>query len=155
MKHLRDHAKSAMASKLARHGGSTDIERVKTGMPMRDGAKGYATGGAVIEDIVEGAPAKPRLDRAARKKGGKDKEKVNVNVIVMPKEGKDAPPPAPALASGAPVLPPAPMPPMPPASAGPGAPPVPMRKHGGAVKGLDAGAGGAKGRLEKIKRYGK
>lgn len=191
-----------MAQKLARYGGAADVKRVENGMPKRDGAKGYATGGIVSDDEgdeIEGMPAKPRLDRSAKKKSS---DKVNVNVIVMPKGGKSDETPKPPMA-GMPMPPPAapmPAPPM----AGPPVPPMGpdamqgaplMRAKGGRVmkhddtamdkkmiksavgkheanmhkgepktklakggratiKGMDAGAGGALGRMEKAKAYG-
>lgn len=125
---------------------------------------------------AEGDSAPPRLDRPGRKMHGKDKSKeakdkkggTNVNVIIMPSGG--APPggppgpggPMPPMMAGPPPGPPS-GPPMPPPGAGPGGPPM-MHKNGGRVGRamggkvpvkMDAGAGGAKGRLEKIKRYGK
>lgn len=139
--------------------------------------KGYATGGRVEEDIsendappvmtgssslddgasIEGAPARSRLDRPAKKAPA-----TSVNIVVM--SGKDK---APAPAGGPPGLPavpsaplPPPAPPMGASGAGPmppmgaGAPPMMGRKTGGRVM-MDGGSGGGRGRLEKIKAYGK
>ena len=215
MKHLRDQAKGAMANKLARYSGDKDVARVKSGMPDRDGSKGYATGGAVGDMMAAGMPAKGRLDRGGRKKGKPADKKAgtNVNVVVMPKDGGDKGPPMlpPGPPMAGPPMPPPPGPPMPPPGAGPGGPPPPMmRKAGGRVmkhdegkedaadkkqdeamvakgvhkhevkmhpgkpmtklntggkvvtakalvaeKGYQGGGGGAAGRLEKMRKYGK
>lgn len=137
--------------------------KIRTGNKKSHGVRCYASGGRVPEDIsdagslpnvtgsepesddlgVDGERAKPRLDR-----GGKKAATTNVNIIVT--SGKSEPQ-APGLP---PMMPKPPMPgpamaaPMPP----PGAPPMPMRKHGGRV--MHAGSGGGLGRLEKIKDYG-
>lgn len=113
------------------------------------------TGGA-----VSGKASAPRLDKRAR--GGRLKPGTKINIIVAP-GGGDAKPPMP--------MPPMPMPPPPMPMAGPppGAPPGvpagrPAMKKGGRVSQklltggtvrMDAGGGGAKGRMEKIKAYGK
>lgn len=82
--------------------------------------RGYNTGGVVgIDDENE---------MRSNKKSGK----TTVNVIVSPAQSKNVPQPVPVAAP----TPPPPMPPMPPVG-GPGMPPpgMPMRKHGGRVKG--------------------
>lgn len=161
MKHLRTSAKSGMAAKLARYCGG-DVSRVKSGMPKRDGAKGYATGGTVSDEgpPIDGVDKKASLSKPGRMKGGKGKDAgakkgaTNVNVIVMPSskgaEGGAPMPPAP------PPMPP-PRPPMagPPPGPPPGGPPggPPMRARGGRVLKGD-GSGGGLGRLNKIKAYG-
>jgi hypothetical protein len=100
--------------------------------------------------------------RPTRKKGGRATGKTNINIIVAPAKPAMAPP------MGAPPTPPGGplglrqgMPPPPQGMApGPGAPP-PMppgammgRKSGGRAYPIDSGAGGGKGRLEKIRAYG-
>lgn len=128
-----------------------------------------------------GSPAKPSLARPGRKmagKGGKKdgKKGTNVNVIIMGKGGPDAgaPPMPPMADAGGPPMPPPGGPPMR-ASGGRVsksdaavkiAAKEESRKGGGKVcrsvggpamppRGFDGGAGGARGRLEKIKKYGK
>lgn len=149
MKHLRASSKSGMAAKLARMRGG-DVGRVTKGMPSRDGAKGYATGGVVNDEDggpIDGVSAKKSMGKPGRMKGGKGpkdggKKGTNVNVIIM---GKDSAPAAPPMAGP-------PGPPMPPGP--PGGPPPPMRASGGRVlKGK--GSGGGLGRLAKMKAYGK
>jgi hypothetical protein len=129
---------------------------------------GYAKGGAVHGDEKEdkalikkevkadalkdkGKKAKRRGDKPCRAKGGRIKKaghgKTNVNVIVAPNKGNDAPvaglaphPPMPPPAAAAPPpMPAGPPPGAPPMGAKPpmGAPPMPMRKRGGAVEATD------------------
>ena len=131
----------------------------------------------VVKEDIKGAPTKARMDRAARKKGGKA-GKGDVNIIIATGAGKPgmgspgapmapmAPPPRP------PVVPP-PMPPMPaqgapmgagmPPSglapqgpmAGPGMSPPPRKKGGRTEEHeMKYGAGEGLGRLEKIAKYG-
>jgi hypothetical protein len=110
--------------------------------------------------------------RPGRQDGGRvAKGKTNINIIIAPQGGKapdasadqpvppDMPPPPPPMMK--PPAMPAAAPPGPPAGlaaalgAGPphaGAPL--MRKDGGKVPHMEFGAGGGKGRLEKIKEYG-
>jgi hypothetical protein len=121
------------------------------------GRVGHAKGGSVA---LEGG-TRPTGGRMARKGGGRTSAKkgTTVNVIIasgskpaMPPPGMAPPPgagpvglhqaPPPPVAAGAPMGPPA------------GAPPPMMRKSGGRAYPIDAGAGGARGRLEKIKAYG-
>ena len=86
---------------------------------------------------VSGEPARERMDKPARARGGKVKSKkgVNVNVIVAP-QGPGHPPPTPPIPAGGAAPPPmagaAPRPPMPmpgvgPGPGAPGGPPMPMR----------------------------
>lgn len=113
--------------------------------------KGYATGGAVFDDVprqatsgqtmatggaaLSGRAPKARLDRPGRANGGRANKPVNVNVIVSPREGSS--PPNPLAAAGMPLPPtgmpaPPPMPPGPPPGAGgPPMPPPGMRSTGG------------------------
>jgi hypothetical protein len=106
---------------------------------------------------------RPTGGREARASGGKTgKGKTNINIIIAGKGDSD-----PSMGQ-VPPMPPRPPTPVPMASpAGspvpggmpPGAPPQmppPMmgRKSGGRAYPVDAGAGGARGRLEKIKSYG-
>jgi hypothetical protein len=121
-------------------------------------------GGSVSDGEIEGT--RPKGDREAHAHGGKaGKGKMNVNIIIGAHAAQpEAPPPPPGPPPGAPpVLPPRPvpaapppmgaMPPMggPPGGMPPGA--MPGRKDGGAIK-MDFAAGGGKGRLEKIRKYG-
>ncbi|HQU24998.1 MAG TPA: hypothetical protein PKX13_12035 [Acidiphilium sp.] len=111
----------------------------------------------------EGGAAKKRLDRGGYKRGGAPKSKgTNINIVIDPKAGPDAPSMGGPIA--APMMPPRPMPaPMapppgpPPGMMPPGAggmpPGMPMRKTGGKVE-YTGGAGGARGRLEKAAAYG-
>ena len=129
--------------------------------------------GGMPDMSAEGDSAPPRLDRPGRKMHGKDKGKdkkggTNVNVIIMPSGGAPGGPPPPGgpmppMMAGPPPGPP-PGPPMPPPGAGPGGPPMGMHKNGGRVGRAmggkvpvqnEGGGGGARGRLNKIKAYGK
>jgi hypothetical protein len=126
-----------------------------------------AAGGGVLQ-----AGARPQGGRIARASGGKAKKGMNVNIIITQQPG--------GMARGAPPVPPRPMMPPPgpgpvglhqaappppaamgpPAAAGAGAPPPmgppPMmpRKSGGRAYPIKDGAGGGKGRLQKIRAYG-
>jgi hypothetical protein len=117
--------------------------------------------------VIDGG-TRPKGGRMARKGGGRTKKGMNVNIIIAPSQPSPRPmmpppggPPMPpgagpmGLHAGAP--PPVGPPQMPPAGAG-----MP-RKDGGSVVGkfakpgrypLKDGAGGAKGRREKIRAYG-
>lgn len=159
-------------SLLSKYGGKTGSgpaarNHYAAGGAVKSAPKAFADGG-----MVDGDAAPKRLDKPGRKMKGKDKKKdakTNINVVVMAGKG-DQPPGAPA---GPPMPPPGPMagpprpmpgPPPGPPPGGPMGPPMGMHKNGGKVaafaKGgkvvpMDAGAGGAKGRLEKVKAYGK
>lgn len=119
---------------------------------------GYASGGSV-----------PAMARGGGAKSRHHAKHTTVNVVI-PQSASAAPPrppmpmgmpPRPPMGAGAP--PPGAMPPPGLAGPGPGGPPPglagglppgvrpPGMKRGG---GIDAGGGGAKGRLEKIKAYG-
>ena len=145
------------------HPADCKCEHCTGGRVMKHGgeAKGNYEGGTL-----------PTGDRIARKHGGPAKGKGSVNIIISTGGHPQAPgapsgpPPMPAKPPGGipvPVAPPgAPMgagapPMMPPPNMMPpgGAPPMPMgRKHGGRAYPIEDGAGGGKGRLEKIKAYG-
>lgn len=129
-------------------------------------ASGYATEAENEATLEAKAPKKLRLDRKGYANGGavggkKKASGATVNVIIAPQGGGQPPaPPMPPPQAGPPppmMKPPAgPMPPpgggmeMPPG----GAPPM-MRAHGGRVPHIISdGAGGGKGRLQKIKAYG-
>lgn len=105
-----------------------------------------------------------RMARAERKSGGRT-GKVNVNIIVG--AGQGAQPPAPDIPMPPPRMAPPPMPMPPPGGlppglgAGPpmggmppGGPPPMPRRRGGRTYPIDDGAGGGKGRLEKVRAYG-
>lgn len=127
------------------------------GMNSGSRAVGYATEEDNEKTMAEKA-GKKRLDRPAYKNGGRvRKAGTTVNVIVASAPPKPEAPPMPM--PGPPMGGPPPMPMPPPDAAGP--PPLPPpglmgRKSGGRVPHLtgSAGAGGAKGRLAKIKSYG-
>lgn len=169
---MREEAKRTYGNKLDKMGlgistSSTGAKAKGHVYPQADGTQGDAQGGRAAgyateeenERTLSGKKPKPRLDRQAYKKGGRVKG-TTVNVIVAPQGGAEAPEPPmpmppPPMAPPMPKPPMAGPPPMPP-GAGPGGPAMPppmMRKHGGRVS-MDAGAGGGKGRLEKIKAYG-
>lgn len=124
------------------------------------------SGGAVRRPRATGGPvsyggSRPMGGRIARASGGRSKKGTNINIIIAPPNPKPAmPPPAmmppggpPGMHQGAPPMPPpgAP-PPMGPAG---GAPPL-MRAYGGRTDRypIKDGAGGGKGRLQKIAAYG-
>jgi len=132
---------------------------------------------SVSDGALEGT--RPTGGRMARKDGGRTKGKTNINIIIGTGKGMDnqmgggqpptMPPRPPAMpvavppppGAGAPMgMPPGGMPPMMPPGAGApppgGMPPMMGRKTGGRVAEakMEFGAGGGKGRLEKIKEYG-
>ena len=108
---------------------------------------------------VKGEKPRHRLDRRARGGANKEKGHTAVNIVIaggkQPQPGLGASMPS---AAPMPAAPPRPMPPPMPAQGMPpqgGAmPPRPMMNKGGKVAAMKFGAGGGKGRLEKIKAYG-
>ena len=118
-----------------------DQKRIKAGMK-------YRKGGSVTDGTMEGT--RPTGGRLAKKAGGRAKGKTDINIIIA--QPKPAMPPMPmgAAPSGPPPAP-APRPMMPPPGAG-APPPMMGRKHGGRAYPIDAGAGGARARLEKAAR---
>ena len=117
-------------------------------------AKKRAKGGK-----VDGKEPKMRLDRRAR--GGRTNGKgTKINIIVAPGAGGGAPPPGPMGPPPGAMPPPTMVPPPKPPMMAPPGPPMagPMRKDGGRVNDaikMRYGAGGEKGREEKIEKYGK
>lgn len=123
-------------------------------------------GEAVADGKLEGT--RPEGGREARASGGKaGKGKMSVNIIIgghgQPQQPPAGPPP---MAPHPQMMPPPPPPQMPPQGAmppGAGAPPpglvpppgpMPRKSGGRAYLDMEYGAGGGKGRLEKIKAYG-
>lgn len=180
MKEHREAATSGMRAKLARMGGKMgDKKHLERGGKCYAG--GGAVGASdMAMGAVDGMPSKPSVSKPAKHKGkGKSKGKgdTHVNVVVMPKGGPDMPmPPGGAMPPPHPMPPPMP-PPGPPMGGPPGGPPgmpppggppmgpggPPMmhaaggrvgRATGGKVRGVKDGAGGGKGRMEKMKMYG-
>jgi hypothetical protein len=128
----------------------------KDGGKCGGGPVGKKSGGALTSGT------RPEGGRIARKGGGRAKKGMNVNIIIAPSG------PHPGLAGAAPPMPPPaggpvglrqgvppPAPMMPPGGAPPPMGPPPMaRKSGGRAYPISNGAGGGKGRLEKIRAYG-
>lgn len=134
LKQIRKSAEAAQSQKLSRMGAMGSLKAAKKGEAA---PRKYATGGTV-DMPIDGASAKPRLDRPGRKAPGKGKDKkagTNVNIIIAPKPDAPKAPDMP-MAGGPGPMPPMPMPPAPPAG---GPPPMPMRKTGGKVHGYKTG----------------
>ena len=139
---------------------------MKAGVPDRQYAKG-GKASLALDGSYQGT--RPTGGRLARASGGKAKGKMNVNIIIGG-HGQDQPPQPPAgpppMAPHPQMMPPPPPPQMPPQGAmppGAGAPPpglvpppgpMPRKSGGRAYLDMEYGAGGGKGRLEKIKAYG-
>ena len=126
-------------------------------------------GEAVADGKLEGT--RPEGGREARASGGKaGKGKMSVNIIIgghgQPQQPPQPPAGPPPMAPHPQMMPPPPPPQMPPQGAmppGAGAPPpglvpppgpMPRKSGGRAYLDMEYGAGGGKGRLEKIKAYG-
>ena len=157
----------------AEHGPGCGCHKCHGGVAKKRGGSLSVSDGA-----LEGT--RPTGGRMARKDGGRTKGKTNINIIIGTGKGMDnqmgggqpptMPPRPPAMpvavppppGAGAPMgMPPGGMPPMmpPPGAGAPppgGMPPMMGRKTGGRVAEakMEFGAGGGKGRLEKIKEYG-
>jgi len=140
--------KKLIKSEISKHEAGCKCARCYGGRAKR------ATGGPINDGT------RPQGGRIARKSGGAAKKGMNVNIIIaQPKSAPAMPPPGMAMPpKGIPAPPPAAMgpaagapPPMAPAG---GAPPLMGRKDGGRTYPIKDGAGGGKGRLEKVKAYG-
>ena len=116
---------------------------------------------SVSDGALEGT--RPTGGRMARKDGGRTKGKTNINIIIGTGKGMDnqmgggQPPTMPPRPPAMPVaVPPPPGAGAPMAMPPGGMPPMMGRKTGGRVAEakMEFGAGGGKGRLEKIKEYG-
>jgi hypothetical protein len=142
--------------------GSTDyfshMARSGTGTKTSPTPKPRKAGGSVSDGTLEGT--RPQGGRLARARGGKAKG-TNVNIIIAPGGGGPKPMPMGAPMGAGPNGPvglhqgaPPPMAP-PPGAAPPMGPPPMGRKSGGRTNyPIKDGAGGGKGRLEKIRAYG-
>ena len=175
---VRDHRKSGGevyqrgdAVRENRQGARTErvLSHVGNNVETYSGNRYHATKVAPVADgKLEGA--RPKGGREARASGGKaGKGKMNVNIIIgghgQPQQPPQPPAGPPPMAPH-PQMPPPPPPQMPPQSAmppGAGAPPpglvpppgpMPRKSGGRAYLDMEYGAGGGKGRLEKIKAYG-
>lgn len=165
----------------SKYAGEKDFKRggkVKKKTSDNDDDDKYKRGGKVKNKVSDHADEvqdkkliKKMIDnedkKEAFKRGGAVKGKTSINIVIAP-SGGSAPsgglfapggiaPSGPVGAMPMPPVPPMPMgiPDMPPPPMG-GAPmgPIAMRKAGGSV-GMKFGAGGGKGRLQKIEKYGK
>jgi hypothetical protein len=174
----REQGHKSHAEKMARmlgkaeHHADEDVKVHERTKPHLKPAQIAAIADREIE--MKGKSKKKRLDRAARKKGGRSgKGDVNIIIAQKPDQAPMGMPPG-AMGARPPMMPPprppmapppqaaAPMPPgggMPPAPGGAaGIPPQMPRKKGGRADHPDTdyhyGAGGGLARLEKIAKYG-
>lgn len=138
-----------------------DKKLIKKMISDEDKKEKYKAGGNVSEckNVVKKAVGNEGKSENY-KRGGAVKGKTSINIVIAPSNGAPAGGMVapmgimPAGPAGAIPVPPMPMggPDMPPPPMG-GAP-MPMRKDGGTVN-MNYGAGGGKGRLQKIQKYGK
>jgi len=144
--------KKLIKSELAKHGADCTCARCSGGRAKK------ASGGPINDGT------RPKGGRMPHARGGAAKKGTTVNIIIAPPKAAALPMPPPGMAAppkGIPAPPPAAMAApaggapgaaMPPAS---GAPPLMGRKSGGRTSyPIKDGAGGAEGRLQKIKAYG-
>lgn len=163
----KDEAKEHAARRVERVrkacGGETEMKRIAEDATHKHERVDHP--GSKLTHAFEGKGAAKRLDRKARAHGGRTKSKpteINIVIDAAPQRGAGAPMPPPVAAAPPPAPMPPPRPPMAPPMGAmpPGAvprPPIgamPMRKRGGKVVDMDAGAGSGLGRLEKIAEYG-
>lgn len=145
MKDIKAKAKAAEKARNGRHSDVKEDRAMIKSMVKPAALTGKAKGGPATKGKTHGKGLSK----------GKGKTKTQVNVLVAPDKGASAAPALPAMATPGPAMPPSALP-----AAGAG---MPIRKKGGRVKKADGGgvkhvisdgAGGGKGRLEKIGAYG-
>jgi hypothetical protein len=142
------------AKKGGKEGERARLAKTLKGLPHK------STGGEAGANRAHSADG---IIRPTRAKGGRASGKTNINIIVAPAKPAMAPPMGAPMPPGGPMglrQAPPPPPAMPPQGIAPG-PPAGMppgammgRKSGGRAYPIKDGAGGGKGRLEKIRAYG-